>query len=388
MSRPLTYSAHWLHADAFALGLGALSLTLFPKESDSAKWTAWIPAACCASLSVWSKQTMAPLFVALPLAVAILQGWRVAIRSVSALVVAGALISVLMFGIFGPGETWFNLVTIPSRHPWVADLTKDPRLVITGSDIGARLRVLGQSLGALLMESLIPLLMLAASLMVKRFLARGMKSSARDAHGRWITPLIVAVLMSSTAALGRVKVGGDVNALSYSVYFTALAAAASIAACFRAACSLDLPPVGRRVHQLILITMMAGMTVLWVQTAGQIREQAEKGPSPFDEAADLIRQSPGEVYFPWNPLAHLMAEGKSRHFYYGVYDRELAGFKLGEEHFNSHVPEKLRFIVFHAHADTSILARFPGFQRSVRRDEGTGLVFYESTRQQPAPGDK
>lgn len=56
------------------------------------------------------------------------------------------------------------------------------------------------------------------------------------------------------------------------------------------------------------------------------------------------RTHPGEVYFPWDPLAALMASGKLYHFDYGVEDRILAGFPPSDEQLHAWIPANAQWI--------------------------------------------
>ncbi len=60
--------------------------------------------------------------------------------------------------------------------------------------------------------------------------------------------------------------------------------------------------------------------------------------NPSQLAYEYAKEQPGAAYFPQNPLAHLMAEGKLYHFFYGIEDRELAGVLISSDHFRRYMP--------------------------------------------------
>src|SRR6185312_16368023 len=112
--------AHWVHSDAPAIGFAALAcLALYlAREAPRLSTGALVASGLAASLSVWSKQTMAPLGVVLPLWVLLTRGWRDVARAV--FVFAACLVAVsLAFRVaFGHGPLVFNILTVPGRHPW------------------------------------------------------------------------------------------------------------------------------------------------------------------------------------------------------------------------------------------------------------------------------
>ena len=65
-----------------------------------------------------------------------------------------------------------------------------------------------------------------------------------------------------------------------------------------------------------------------------------------EQIARFLRRHPGEAYFPWNPLPHLLAEGRLYHFAYGLFDRDLGGFRVTPDHIARFVPEQCRYVCF------------------------------------------
>ncbi|HEY5226985.1 MAG TPA: hypothetical protein VIJ19_00520, partial [Opitutaceae bacterium] len=65
-----------------------------------------------------------------------------------------------------------------------------------------------------------------------------------------------------------------------------------------------------------------------------------------ESAYDFDRAHPGYAYFPWDPLAALMAENKYYHFEYGVQDRILAGRTPGRAQVAEGIPVHLRLVVY------------------------------------------
>jgi hypothetical protein len=47
---------------------------------------------------------------------------------------------------------------------------------------------------------------------------------------------------------------------------------------------------------------------------------------------------PGRAYFPFNPMASLLSSGRAYHVDFSVYDREIAGYPLTRQQFDSGLP--------------------------------------------------
>ena len=63
----------------------------------------------------------------------------------------------------------------------------------------------------------------------------------------------------------------------------------------------------------------------------------------------MIGQHPGRTYFPYNPLAVLLAEGKLTHFDHALWDRELAGFPVSAEQFAAGLPSGYELVAYPPH---------------------------------------
>jgi hypothetical protein len=63
-------------------------------------------------------------------------------------------------------------------------------------------------------------------------------------------------------------------------------------------------------------------------------------------AYDYARQHPGKTYFPVNPLAALLAEGRLTHLDSALYDREIAGFPINAEQFAAGLPARCEFVAY------------------------------------------
>src|SRR3989338_5655741 len=110
--------AFHVHADAPALGLGALACAFIYFRNGNMRCLCFPLSAVCAVLAFYTKQVMAPLFLALPLYVGITEGRRAALQYTAWLFATAAFFTALFFQRFGGEHLFFNLFVLPSRHPW------------------------------------------------------------------------------------------------------------------------------------------------------------------------------------------------------------------------------------------------------------------------------
>jgi hypothetical protein len=177
--------------------------------------------------------------------------------------------------------------------------------------------------------------------------------------------------------LGRIKVGGSANNFSVTTYF--LLAAVLVLLHDRARALSRSGALARRA----LTACTAGFVLLALpQPAFFLRAHAGFEQTREEQVARFVRQHPGEAYFPWNPLAHLLSEGRLYHFAYGLFDRDLGGFPVDGDHLSRYVPEGCRVVCFpggrrgHRPAPSleAWLRRFP---RRVEIPELPGFECYE-----------
>jgi len=228
-------------------------------------------------------------------------------------------VAMLVFALlFGWEPLFFNLVTVPSRHPWQGD----------------RINCLLQAVQELSVASAFPLAIMVIGFFVRR--RRG------TSMGRWPVFAVVGAANVPPALLNLVKAGGDLNALNLTIYFWLLAAVLLLADTTETADNKL--ATGAKTALAVLSAGLLVIVPARLESLPKIWRALDQNQQEI--ACRMIAQNPGQVYFPNNPLAHLMAEGKLYHLSYGLIDRELGGFAVGEEHFRAHLPEKMQAVVF------------------------------------------
>jgi hypothetical protein len=327
----LAFSALTIHADAPALGLGALACGLCAGGRGRPRRIA--AAGCAVALAVWTKQTMAPLAIALVAATWLRDGARPAIRLATWIVAVGALLGALACAVFGPYPLAFNMVILPSRMPWYGEAA--------GGGLGTVLFVSGLVLRLTWLPALAVIALLAWS---RRSDAAGAVRVRASPAGVLAG---VALVLAPAAILAGAKVGGYLNTFSVTSYFLVAALATALAA---AACEDDR---GGRVARATLAVGLVALSLVVARgpvgihgvgtSVARLRNWAE---NPHERAYRTAREHPGEIYLPWNPLATLLAENRLDNNEIGAWNRDLAGVPIDDELWRRFLPPRLRVMAF------------------------------------------
>ncbi|HEY9647431.1 MAG TPA: hypothetical protein V6C88_13720 [Chroococcidiopsis sp.] len=341
-SEPLRLSASAVHADAPALGLGAIACIILYFRKDRSSMLALITSALFVVLSVWTKQIAFPLLVGLPLYVWLTEGFKPALRYVASLVVAGLVVSGLFLLIFDAQALIFNTVAIAKNHSWqqASGLKEQAKVLMLGAQ-------------KLLQSGFVYCIALAFYGLYQQATRQGKPTSLRQwlRENRWTVFLVAGLVTVPTSILGYIKVGGYYNNFSFTIYFLLTA---TILVLLETASDLSpnaLAPAGRLLVPVLLVAFVCVETPLLYNLPWKISTAAKNDQQL---AYNYDRQHPGEVYFPWNPLSTLLGEGRLYHFEFSVIDRNLAGFTVTPEHFRAHIPSAAQFIAFSSYSQESL----------------------------------
>jgi hypothetical protein len=317
----LNYSAGRVHADAPALGL-AMAACVATLEG-------WAGAsAVLAGLSVLTKQTMLPIVVVLPVWVLLTTGRRALGRYLLGLALGGGLLLAATLAWFDARGLLFNVLTVPGRYPWKGRFPTN----LMHSELG------------LLREGLFFLVALTAGAVLLFSWADagdGPSWRRRLAENPWCLIGSVGVAMIPISVLGFVKEGGVVNAYSPTTYFLAAAFFLMAAQRLRPEPRAAPRPEVRRLLATLAIVGVSAYLIIAVQAVTmnviglrRIRPWANRPQIAYD----YLRRHPGAAYFPSQPLAHLMAEGKLYHFLGALHERRVARIFVSEELVRAHLP--------------------------------------------------
>jgi hypothetical protein len=350
------YNLTAVHVDSVALGLGLFSLWVLNRYGSSSREAHLGLSAALAALAVWSKLTIFPLLAAAGCYLWIAHGRRAAIKYLGYALLAGVALGLAFVLKLGSlSDMVFNVFTIVLREPW-----QQPRMsaLISGAVV-------------LLYQSTFCLLILGVVVLYEMNRSRDVGASFR--RHRCALPGLVGLFLFPTGILGYVKVGGDVNNM-FSVYYLVVAASLALA---QAAVCQDSALLKRVAAQLLLVLSVLSTSVAALRIM-DLRNLSKLSENPQQQAYAFALRHPEEVYFPWNPLSTLMADGKAYHVGYSVFDRRMAGFKPSEQHIRSYLPAHLKYIAQTApHAEDSFIMDYlPEFNRRVELAELPGWIVY------------
>jgi hypothetical protein len=386
-SLPLDHSAFVIHADAIALGFGgaACCVLYFRKRKDSL--LSLLLSAIMIVLAIWTKQVTLPLLIALPTYVLLADGLHCFKRYLSCICISGLIISAFLLIIFNPELVFFNIFTIPGNHPWRIPGTLSDTEVVTL--VANNKQVASDKISALVVASKeliqycwVPVLVIfLASLYQFLFLSSPSKTiSEWLSYNRWSMLLIVSLFMIPTSLLNRVKVGGALNGFCFTLYFLA---AAAILLLFRLILdSLSINSASSKSFNLSKFLILVLVTTFFFNNipANALKElntTLQKLPNnPRQVEYNYAKLHPGEVYFPWNPLSSLMAEGKLYHHEFALEDRLLAGYSVSTEHFRSYIPSNINKVAFLERNDGYVMKLLPEFSKKVEDNDFPGWTVY------------
>ena len=374
-SRPLHYCSTEIHADAPALGLAAVAVGLMARSRpEDRPWRMGV-ALLLATLSVWTKQLTAPvLLIVLPLWAYLTRGVKGVFQYLAMAVAGGLCLSILLLAAFDAPAALFNFVTIPLLHPRRFDSVV--AAVSNLLDLEKR-------------QVLLLLLLAAGGLgqVVIRARRRGGPAGRLTAEP-WTLVLLVALAEFPISLLAYVKVGGDDNNLGFMFYFLTLAGLLMHARLMTAGGALGGEDRATASFRGIFVLNLV-LTLLIAQEIALAF--AKPGPTWQEQQAAALRYIKGhrgEVYFPWNPLEHLVVEGRLYHYEYGVFDRILAGYPPSVDHFLRDIPPRTRLVCYPPKTtvgDQVTLKYLPEFRERVHVDELPLWDCYRRPERTPAP---
>jgi hypothetical protein len=196
----------------------------------------------------------------------------------------------------------------------------------------------------------------------------------------WTLPFLVALCMVPTSLVGRTVLGGAINSYHTLYYLIAAVGLSLVQSTIK-----GMAEPGRRIPGLLLFVSLAAVACQPPASFKYLRQLPRIWDNPQQRAYEFVRAHPGQAYFPWHPMAGLLAEGRLYHFQYGVIDRMVAGFAPSREHFRAHIPANLRFVVYrkqdlrraHHKWDKKLRRTYlPEYSKEIQLGELPGWVAY------------
>lgn len=324
---PLKYSCFNVHVDGPGLALGAFAGGfLFPNRLTHRRWA--MPAsAFCAILAVFSKQ----VFIGVPLGLILYLwttwGWRRVRGYLGWLALFGVLGGGLAAFAAGPENLYHCLIWVPAHHPWYP-----PSKMVSA---------IQAMRGFLRLAMPVPVILLAC--LFYWWTARRQAGGWEALRTCRAAPLILCGLVLLPFSIAaRAKSGGDVNSLSFSLFFLAAGMSVLLADAARSDIS-SVRQIAAASLGAIAVALAISEAPLALDLPASFRRLSQ---APQQVAWQYLQRHPGEAYFPWFPQSHYYAEHRFRHYAFGIIDRLLAGEPFSEAQFRAYVPSEPRIIGF------------------------------------------
>ena len=353
----LTYITTNVHVDAPALGLFLFaSYAILRAGTASATGARWLHiAGVCAGLSAACKVNLLSASLGFFIWTAWLFGFRAALRFAVAAALAFVVVYLCAMTRDGFEAVLLNL-RLPGRMPWFT-LRDVDSLALSGSSYDAVDKV--RTFLTVLSDYLRHYGVIAvAILLVLPLVERGSGPAAKMV--KLFLLLTAVMLFASVASVG--KSGGDVNSRALVTLPLALAALVAFAALVAQPRSFTIATAYGAV--------LAAIFVVALSAAANFLRWSVKPSSTLVEAHTAVSQEPGRWYFPFDPLAHLLGEGKFRPNMDVVHSYAVAGSPVDREAFRSSLPAELQHIAvppsFASWGIAEIRRLLPEYSRAAR----------------------
>lgn len=327
----LNYVTTHVHVDAPALGLFLFaSYAVLQQGAAVPNKERWLLiAGACAGLSAACKLNLAAASVGFFIWIGTHSGWRAGVKFLLWSAATFWIVYACAIARDGFAAVLLNL-QLPGRMPWFT-LQATDNLTLSGSsyDPVEKVRTLLTFLGDYLRQYGIAV---TALLLILPVVERISSSAAQIT--KLFLWLALVMLFVSIASVG--KQGGDVNSRALVTLPLALAGLVAFATLVQQA---------NRTSFATAYAALIGVTfVLAISTAAGLLRWSIKGKPTLVEAHETVRGGPGRWYFPFDPLAHLLGEGKFRPNMDVVHSYAVAGSPVEAAAFRSALPQDLQYV--------------------------------------------
>lgn len=338
----LKRSALTIHADAPALGLAALACAfVYWKKAFRFEILPLFLSAFFVMAAAYSKQTAAPLLLALPVFIMWADGAKSFFKYLGALLAAAALFLIFSAVFFDLKDMFHSMVWIPGRHPMKSEGWQ--------TVLKAVIRVLRENI--LLITVSLPTTWWAFSRHKKSW-----RAWARTY--RWMVFWAVGLFMAPLALMSSLKIGGSTNTLSFVSYFTLCGTLLAFTEALRKRRNI----YPRRLAETALLGYAILLLLITVPVVFYRLFTNDQKHFFVRDAYEYAQEYPGTSYFPRLTIIHLVAEGKVYHETEGLNDRLWAKLPVTKELFRAYIPENLKLIGFRGEDHRAALP-LKGFDR-------------------------
>jgi hypothetical protein len=325
----------WVHVDAPATGLFLLACWATLTHGDAARSRGSVAAGVLAGLALCCKINLLLSVAALAVFALWTKGWRqTALYLLCVAVTTGVVYGWAMLR-DGIGPVIYN-VGVTGRFPWctahqIGSYTLDGASYAFGDKIRTAFQLGYEYIRA---YGVVALLAVAALGVAG---PRQWRASRGSAGEMAVFFLLVAVMALPASIASVAKYGGSLN--SYSLFTLPLA----LSVVFGVAMAAH---NGRRGFVLAASVGFIGAVSIVAISAAAIRlpRAIAQKTSALEEAYATVKARPGECYFPFDPLAHILGEGCSRPNMDCVYSYAVARRPVDRIAFAAAMPERLRYV--------------------------------------------
>jgi hypothetical protein len=319
MQTPGTFHiASMIHIDSAAVAFATLACGVFcnPRKPITAG-QAWLAGVTCV-LAVGSKQTLAPIVLAIALFIGVSAGARLLAHFGAAVLVGGAALFAAILAFVPAHAFLFNTITLAAHRP------------LNDGYIELLVKAFREGKQDAL-PALFPIVVLAGL----QWTAAERRATMRDFFraNRWVAFAVAAAALIPVTIKAIVTVGADVNHAGLVLYLLFVAAGLEIEQCLAGPEHLCLRGVAWMCAVLGIVVGIAPGTLL--SLPARVRDVRRNAP---ETAFRYELRHPGHAYFPCSPMATLLSAGKAYHVDYSIYDREIAGYPPTARQFEAGLP--------------------------------------------------
>ncbi len=362
--------AFHVHADAPAICFAALAGGVLYLSKFNPGWGRLLLSSAFAILSVGSKQTMAPVLVALCLFLLIADGLRTALRYALCLLGSGLALASLLACLFSPAqEMLFNIVTLAAHRPYKIPLIATFREIFTDAT----------------MEGLPVAFCLLFFVLYWYFYERDPEHGWRKLLSveRWLVFPLIGLLMVPVCIKAQLTVGADLNHIGMACFFLTLGTTLGLCRFMKDESSQAKAAAAKLLAAvLIAVSLPGAIGTVFDSAFKKVRQEPD-----VTLAYEYAVKYPGRAYFPRNPLAEFYAQHRFYHYDGALIDRELAGYGIGRAQLADGIPSDAALIAVpkEQHISKALMDYMTGWPQ-VNDPELPGWVVFErpSTSGQPA----
>ena len=356
-SPSLNYITSQVHVDAPALGLFLFAAyALLRADSNGENQPRWLlVAGVCAGLSAACKVNLVAAAVGFFVWALLRLGLKAGIKLLLAAALAFCAVYSCAVLRDGFAAVLVNL-QLPGRMPWFTFQELggvSPSGVSHG--FGDKVRTL---LG--LLSNYLQLYGTVALVLLLLLPILEQRSASATRMVKFFLLLAGVMLLASVASVG--KSGGDVNSRALVTLPLTLAAVFAF--------SILVQEASRIVSAAAHAALLGLIFIVGLAAAGDALRLSIKESSTLVDAYNVVSKEPSRWYFPFDPLAHLLAEGKFRPNMDVVHSYAAAGAPVDKEAFRGALPSDMQYIalppLFASWGISEIRRLLPEYNRSAR----------------------